>query len=104
MAFGTTGTAAEGSAAMSAFHRQTFDRRALDRHAVEWLVADGRGVCEAIAPALRVHFADVTREPVPAHLAALLHKLEAEPDQDSKGRGTRSKGDETHGTNSFSPK
>ena len=50
-----------------------------DRHLVQSIVAEGTGVSEAIAPALRQLFADVVEEPVPALLAALMHKLDAEP-------------------------
>src|SRR5258708_20492485 len=76
--------------------RHVSDRHVSDRYVVESLVADGLGISGAVAPGLRFHFADVTREPVPEYLAALLRKLETEPDNGSKG-------DETHGPKSDGP-
>ncbi len=58
-----------------------------DRHAVQSIVAEGTGVSEAIAPAVRAHFADVIAEPLPAPLAALIRKLDAEPDGGSREDG-----------------
>ena len=55
-----------------------------DRHAIQSIVAEGGGVSEAIAPALRSLFDDVTAQPVPASLAALICRLETVPDERTK--------------------
>src|SRR5207253_11145674 len=64
----------EGSVAMPSF----------DRHAVQSIVAEGGGVSEAIAPALRNLFDDVAAQPVPASLAALICRLDTVPDEGAK--------------------
>jgi hypothetical protein len=61
----------EGSVEMPSF----------DRHIIQSIVAEGGSVSEAIAPGLRWQFADVVTEPLPAPLAALIRKLDAEPDE-----------------------
>jgi hypothetical protein len=55
-----------------------------DRHAIQSLVAEGGGVPEAIAPALRNLFDDITAQPVPASLAALIGRLDRVPDEGTK--------------------
>ena len=60
-----------------------------DRHAIQSIVAEGGGVSEAIAPALRHLFDDVTVQPVPASLAALIGRLDIVPDEGAKDEGTK---------------
>ena len=55
-----------------------------DRHAIQSIVAEGGGVSAAIAPALRNLFDDVTAEPVPPALAALIGRLDTLPDEGTK--------------------
>jgi hypothetical protein len=38
----------------------------------------------ALVPGMRLHFGKVVQEPVPAHLAALLHQFEAKSDASLK--------------------
>jgi hypothetical protein len=58
-----------------------------DRHAIQSIVAEGGGVSEAIAPALRTLFDEVTAQPVPATLAALIGRLDTVPDEGTKEEG-----------------
>jgi hypothetical protein len=60
-----------------------------DRHAIQSIVAEGGGVSEAIAPALRNLFDDVTAQPVPASLAALVGRLDTVPNEGTKDEGTK---------------
>ena len=57
------------------------------RHAIQSIVAEGGGVSEAIAPALRNLFDDITAQPVPASLAALIGRLDTVPDEGTKEEG-----------------
>jgi hypothetical protein len=41
----------------------------------------------ALAPAMRAHFADVVKEPIPPGLSELLRALDADADEGSGGRG-----------------
>jgi hypothetical protein len=63
-----------------------------DRHAIQSIVAEGGGVSEAIAPGLRNLFDDVTSQPVPAFLAALIGRLDTLPGEGIK-EGNKEEGE-----------
>ena len=63
-----------------------------DRYAIQSIVAEGGGVSEAIAPALRNLFDEVTSQPVPASLAALIGRLDTLPGEGTK-EGNKEEGE-----------